>query len=290
MIGRALAVLATVAAAWALPAPAAEFLWEVTSLTGRAYLFGTVHAGRKEWYPLPKPVEAAFDESAVLVVEADITDAEGLAKTAPAMMLQPPATLSKVVPPTDYERFRKQLARYGATPEQAEPLKPFMAVSLLVFAEWGRLGYVPQYGVDGYLLARAKKEGKRVLELEGLAAQAQLIASLTPEENRTLFAGTLTALESGLTGEQIDALVKAWQSGDPRLLLETARKYNDRVPGAREFEEKFIWSRHDAMATRIEGYLRSNERHFIAVGSLHLAGPRGLVEMLRSRGYTVRQL
>ena len=275
----------------ALPTAAAEFLWEVSSLTNRAYLFGTVHAGKKEWYPLPKPVEDAFADSAVLVVEADVTDADGLAKTAPAMMLQPPETLSKVVPPADYQRFRKQLVRYGATPEQAEPLKPFMAVSLLVFSEWGRLGYVPQYGVDGYLLARAKKDGKRVLELEGLAAQAQLIASLTPEENRTLFAGTLTALESGLTGEQITGMVKAWQSGDPRLLLEIARKYNDLVAGAREFEEKFIWSRHDAMATKIEGYLnRSKERHFIDVGSLHLAGPRGLVEMLRSRGYTVRQL
>ena len=275
----------------ALPAAAAEFLWEVSSLTNRAYLFGTVHAGKKEWYPLRKPVEDAFADSAVLVVEADITDADGLARTAPAMMLQPPATLSKVVPAADYERFRKQLARYGATTEQAEPLKPFMAVSLLVFSEWGRLGYVPQFGVDGYLLARAKKEGKRVLELEGLAAQAQLIASLTPEENNKLFAGTLTALESGLTGEQITGLVNAWQSGDPGLLLEIARKYNERVPGAREFEEKFIWSRHDAMATKIEGYLnRSGDRHFIAVGSLHLAGPRGLVEMLRSRGYTVRQL
>ena len=58
---------------------------------------------------------------------AKLPDADGLARTAPAMMLQPPATLSKVVPAADYERFRKQLARYGATTEQAEPLKPFMA-------------------------------------------------------------------------------------------------------------------------------------------------------------------
>jgi uncharacterized protein YbaP (TraB family) len=44
------------------------------------------------------------------------------------------------------------------------------------------------------------------------------------------------------------------------------------------------------MVAKIEGYLNRRERHFIAVGSLHLAGPRGLVEMLRARGYTVRQL
>jgi uncharacterized protein YbaP (TraB family) len=43
------------------------------------------------------------------------------------------------------------------------------------------------------------------------------------------------------------------------------------------------------MLAKIEGYLASRERHFIAVGALHLAGPRGLVELLRKRGYVVRQ-
>ena len=275
----------------ALPAAAANFIWEVASLTNRAYLFGTVHAGKKEWYPLPAAVDKAFAESSVLVVEADITDMEGLAKTAPAMMLPQSVTLAQSVEPADYARFQKQLARYGIAPAQAEKMRPFMAVSLLVFSEWGRLGYLPQYGVDSYLIGRAKSEKKRIVEIEGLDAQAQLIASLTPEENRKLFAGTLTALESGLTSEQVTGMVNAWQSGEATLLLEIARKYNDLVPGAKEFEEKFIWSRHGAMADKIEGYLnRSKERHFIAVGSLHLAGPRGLVELLRSRGYIVRQL
>ena len=95
----------------------------------------------------------------------------------------------------------------------------------------------------------------------------------------------------GLTGEQITGMVNAWQAGDPDLMLDVARRYNDLVPGAKEFEEKFVWSRHESMLKKIEGYLNeSRERHFIAVGSLHLAGPRGLVEELRKRGYIVRQL
>jgi uncharacterized protein len=44
------------------------------------------------------------------------------------------------------------------------------------------------------------------------------------------------------------------------------------------------------MIEKIEGYLnQSKDRHFIAVGALHLAGPEGLVEMLRKRGYVVKQ-
>jgi uncharacterized protein YbaP (TraB family) len=286
---RTLLATLALAASTALPAGAANYLWEVVGMTGRAYLTGTVHAGKQAWYPLPKAIEDAFVDSTVLVVEADITDVDAIRKAAPIMSYTPPDSLAKHVKPEQYERFKKLLPRYSLPESQMALMRPFMAVSMLVFAEWGRLGYLPQYGVDAYFIAKAKAENKKVLEIEGLAVQTQLIESLTEAEVATLFEGTLQAIESGLTAEQITGMVNAWQSGDPTLLLEIARKYNDSVPGARAFEEKFIWARHDAMADKIEGYLRSKDRHFIAVGGLHLAGSRGLVEILRKRGYVVRQ-
>lgn len=271
-------------------AAAENFLWEVSSMTNKVYLFGTVHAGKKAWYPLPAPVEQAFVDSNVLVVEADVTNLDAVARASPMMTYVPPDSLAKHVKPEEYARFRKLLARYSLPEPSVAQMRPFMAVSLLVFAEWARLGYLGEYGVDAYLIAKAKAETKPIVEIEGIAMQAKLIDSLTEAETRQLFEGTLTALESGLTGEQITGMVNAWQTGDPKLLLEIARKYNDTVPGAKEFEEKFIWARHDSMAAKIEGYLNnSKDRHFVAVGSLHLAGPRGLVEILRKRGYVVRQ-
>ncbi len=249
-----------------------------------------MHAGKAAWYPLPETVEKALIDSRVLVVEADITNAQAMTKSAGAMMFTPPDNLEKHVKPEDYARFRKLLGKYSLPENQIMQLKPFMAVSLLVFQEWGRLGYLPQHGIDLYLIAKAKAEAKKIAEIEGVDAQLMLMDSLTEDENRTLFGGTLTALESGLSGEQITGIVNAWQSGDPSLVLEIARKYNTDVAGAKEFEEKFIWSRHDEMAKKIEGYLATRERHFVAVGALHLAGPRGLVEMMRKRGYLVKQL
>jgi uncharacterized protein YbaP (TraB family) len=74
-------------------------------------------------------------------------------------------------------------------------------------------------------------------------------------------------------------------------MLDVARRYNEKVKGAAEFEEKFVWSRHPAMVEKIAGWLDGpRDRRFIAVGALHLVGPRGLVEELRKRGYDVRQL
>ena len=267
-----------------------RFLWEVVSMTNRVYLFGTVHAGKADWYPLPSVIEQAFTDSGVLVVEADVTDVNAMMKTAPATIYLPPDTLEKHVSPYDYERFKKQLPKYKLPEAQIVQLKPFMAVSLLVFSEWARLGYLPQHGVDGYLIKKAKAENKPIIEIEGVDSQIKLMDSLTEEENRTLFDGTLRALEMGITSEQITGMVNAWQSGDPQLMLEIARRYNEQIPGARDFEEKFIWARHEDMVKKIEDYLnKSKDRHFVAVGALHLAGDRGIVEMLRKRGYIVRQ-
>jgi uncharacterized protein YbaP (TraB family) len=291
---RLIALGVTLFAALCAPAqqPAGErhFLWEVISVTNRAYLFGTVHAGKKEWYPLPAAVEEAFNDSKVLVVEADVTDIASMAKTAPAMTYQPPDNLRNHVSAEQYERFRKLLPRYSIPEAALAQMKPFMAVSVLVFSEWARLGYLPAYGIDAYLIKKAKADLKPVVEIEGVEAQVKLMDSLTDADHREVFDGTLKALEMGLTGEQITGMVNAWQSGDPALMLEIARRYNENIEGARAFEEKFVWSRHPEMLRKIEGYLDdSKERHFIAVGSLHLAGPRGLVEMLRKHGYIVRQ-
>ena len=282
---------AVLAFAFASQAAAETFLWEVSSLTNKVYLYGTVHAGKRDWYPLPEAVEKALVDSSVLVVEADITDTVAMQKSAGAMTFVAPDVLKNHVPKEQYARLLKLLPRYGLTEAQMAPLKPFMAVSLLVFAEWGRSGFLPSFGVDGYLIRKAQAETKPILEIEGVETQIRLMDSLTDKQVQDLFKGTLDALEEDLTTDQIKGLVAAWQAGDATGLLDIARRYNEKVAGAAEFEEKFIWQRHGEMVKKIEAWLAEpRKRYFVAVGALHLVGPRGLVELLRKRGYLVRQL
>ena len=289
--------LAAAALVAAIPAAAQNqqsqtrhFLWEVQSMTNKVYLFGTIHAGKREWLPLPDVVEKAFTDSQVLAVEADVTNVDAMSKTTAAMTYAAPDELSKHVPPADYARFTALLEKHRVPETVVRHMKPFAASSVLLFAEWERIGLSPGFGIDAYLINRAKGMGKPVVELEGVEAQAVLTDSLTEEEQRAAFIGTLDAIESGLTGDQMDGMIKAWQSGDAFLMLEVARRYNEKIPGARAIEEKFIWSRHEDMMKKIEGWLnRTDKRHFVAVGALHLTGPRGLVELLKKKGYLVKQ-
>ncbi|HUJ00514.1 MAG TPA: TraB/GumN family protein [Usitatibacter sp.] len=270
---------------------AQNFLWRADSLTNHVWLFGTIHAGKTSWYPMPKAVDQAFEDSRTVVVEADVTDQKAMQKYAPAMTYAPPDNLREHLPPGDYERVLRILPRYGLQELQVAQMKPFMVASLLVLAEWTRLGYLPQLGVDTYFIDRAREEKKPLVELEGVALQAKLMDSLSDAQGVTLLDGTLDAIERGLTGEQIEGVVRAWEIGDPELMLRITREYDAKVKGAAEFEEKFVWSRHDAMLAKISAWLDTGSSpRFIAVGALHLVGPRGLVEQLRKRGYTVRQV
>jgi len=44
------------------------------------------------------------------------------------------------------------------------------------------------------------------------------------------------------------------------------------------------------MTSKIEGYLNSNGSYFVIVGAGHLVGKRGIVELLKNKGYGVEQL
>ena len=131
---RSLARLLLAACALALPAAAQttkHFLWEVASMTNRVYLYGTVHAGKKEWFPLPGPVEAAFMDAKILAVEADVTNVEAMGKTTSATTYEPPDSLPKHVSERDWERFHKLLPRYRLAESHMAQLNAFMAVSIV---------------------------------------------------------------------------------------------------------------------------------------------------------------
>jgi uncharacterized protein YbaP (TraB family) len=54
--------------------------------------------------------------------------------------------------------------------------------------------------------------------------------------------------------------------------------------------EKLVDERNRNMASRIEEFLRTKETYFIVVGAGHLVGNKGIIEILRGKGYQVEQL
>lgn len=284
------------AAPAAMPAKPTALLWEVKgpandkALAGkRLWLFGTMHVGKPEFYPLPAAVEKAFAESSVLVVEADITNQAAMQASTPLMMLTPPDTVETKLPAATIERLKKQLARLAVPYDAVKPLKPFILAGLLAVSEYSRQGFDQQQGVDGHLISKALARKLSIVELEGVEAQMKLMAGMPDADQQAFLENSLTALESGEAGAQMNALTAAWRAGDAAALEKAALEATKGQVRTAELEELLLYSRNGPMQAKAESMLASGKVHFVAVGALHLVGKRGIVDGLRAKGYTVTQ-
>ena len=267
-----------------------SFLWEVKSKTNVVYLFGTIHVGKRTFYPLPPQVEEALRQSPRLVVEADISNSEGLGEIGTIIKYQAPDSLDKHIPPPLFARLKTQLARLNILLDAVKSMKPYLIAGFLSIAEFSKLGYDMNFGVDSYLIGKAKQDGKAILELESQVGQLNMLNDMSPALQEAFLENAISTLESGKAPDQVTGVVNAWQSGDENLMQEVSKSANKGMRMNDQLDEVLLYSRHEGMLKKIDTYLEGREPYFVAVGSLHLAGPRGLVQLLKARGYEVKQL
>jgi len=275
-------------------------LWEVKSRKGTTgsivntsntiYLFGTIHVGKANFYPLPDAVNTAFTNSKKLVVEANIEDQKDSAEIARLSDYPPGDTLAKHLPPALLARLKKVLATHKIPFENVATLRPVLLGGLLPIVELVKAGYEMNQGLDIKLIERATAEKKPILELESSLAQIKLLVGMSPIMQEAFLANALTQSEQGKTASQVNAIVSAWREGDTKKIAALADAASRDGVMSQQINELLLAGRHPAMVDKLEGYLASGDSHFVAVGSLHLVGVGGLVEMLKALGYSVRQL
>ena len=269
------------------------FLYEIRKGTHASLLFGTIHVGRPEFYPLPASRLSHISRIDALVLEADITDvARATAATQKFAVYGPGEDgLDKRLPPDTLTRVEDALARNQLDARPMMRLKPWMLGSMLALLEAARAGYVQGQAAETYLSGLARAANRPILEFEGVEQQFSLFESAPWATQVAFLDEALKALESNAARREINRIVLAWETGDrpalERLLSEMQAQTS---PGARFTVDTILLGRHPAMVRKIETLMADGRNYLFAVGSLHLVGPSGLVEMLRARGYTVTEL
>jgi uncharacterized protein YbaP (TraB family) len=266
-----------------------NFLWKVQSRNATVYLLGSIHFLREDVYPLHKTIESAYESSNNLVVEANINE---LGKLDLKMLTERAFYkgddyLEKHVSRETYRLVKKETETLGIPVELIRMQKPWFLALSLQATELMRLGYDPQHGVDSYFLSKAQGK-KRILELESLDEQLSLLSGFSDNEQEQFLLYTLKTLNS--MGGQVDALVRAWISGDAQGMESILADAVMRDASIAPVFGKLFEERNLRMASRIDGYLNSSESYFIIVGAGHLVGKRGIIELIKSKGYVVDQL
>jgi uncharacterized protein YbaP (TraB family) len=285
--------LISVLLAVALVLPAAEkaFLWEIQGEHGRNYILGSIHLLKKEMYPLNPVIERAFNAADVLVLELDLSGDKMTEMSLQLMgrgVYTGEETLRDHISADAYERVETILKeRYGTSIDFYKKFRPWFLALTIESIELLKMGYNPEYGVDIYLLRKA--EGKKKIEgLETVASQLALFESMDDEEGEKFLLYTIEEIDR--EKKYLTEIVRHWERGDVAPIERILTEIFESQPELRSINRKLLDDRNRDMVHRIEDLMETGRVHFIVVGAAHLIGEAGILEMLRSKGYGLRQL
>ncbi|MEJ2580445.1 MAG: TraB/GumN family protein [Acidobacteriota bacterium] len=268
-------------------APAEKsFIWKVSKGSTDVYLVGSIHALKDDAYPLPQVFERAFAEAQVLVFEIDLGE---MTATAVQMMsagsLPPGTTLEQIVGAQTWKELETHAEESGINPSVFSGMKPWMAALTLTAFELSKHGYLSSSGLDTYFMQRADRAGKEKRALETAEAQVSLFADLTREQSRAFLRYTLRDLE--LMIPEMEELYIRWRAGDVEYVEHMM------LEGFEEFPDVFtrmVGDRNRAWVPQIEELLAGDRDAMVVVGSAHLVGDEGVIELLRQKGYVIERL
>jgi uncharacterized protein YbaP (TraB family) len=266
-----------------------SFLWRVQSKTTTVYVLGSIHYLKKEIYPLHKKIENAFNQSDVLVVEANVSDEKRMdpKKLVGSAFYPDNETFENHVSPKIYGLVKKELVRLGIPLDLVDKQKPWLLAITLASFEISKLGFDPNHGIDRYFLSKAMGK-KKILELESFDYQIDLFSKLSEKDQELFLLYTLKDIK--VLEKELDKLVKAWTSGDTKSLESIVTRSVSEDKRLSPIYKKIIYERNRNMALKIEDFLRTKETYFVIVGAGHLVGNRGIVELLKGKGVLVEQL
>ncbi|MBT9567620.1 MAG: TraB/GumN family protein [Thiobacillus sp.] len=273
-------------------APPRGLLYTVSKGPRRAYLFGTIHVGKADFFPLDWTTTQALAQSSALAVELDAMQADRISAALQRYAVLPkPKTLATELPPDLLRRLNAQLDAFRMPRDSVQGLKPWMATLSLSLGAYQHYGYSFEYASDLYLTALAKGLAKPVVELEGAEEQFGIFDRLSRPDQLTFLSESLTYLENGQMPADLQSIIGAWLGNDAAALQNAvAKSYRDHPRSSRWIKPKLFTDRNVRMVDKIDRMLAQGESPFVAVGALHLVGTDGLPALLRKRGYHVESV
>jgi uncharacterized protein YbaP (TraB family) len=267
------------------------FLWEIKSDSGSSYLLGSVHVLKKEHYPLKKVIEDAYTNTDVLVVEADLSSSKAAAASMKMLqkgMYTDGKTIEDHVSKATFDMLQKKLKELKLDYGSLKTFKPWMLAMVLLMNQLTKMGFDPTVGVDMHFLKKATADKKEIIELEGVEFQLKLFDGFTKEEAEQFLLTTIK--EADQISKEFDKIITSWMTGDVEAMEHLLTDYAKESPAAQKLFKKINDDRNVGMADKIANYLKSGKRYFVVVGAAHMVGPKGVVQLLRNKGFTVNQL
>lgn len=269
------------------PEPDKTFLWRVKSPSTTAYVLGSIHLATPKLYPLPRRIEESFDRADVLAVEVNINAIDQI-KVQEWLAANGFYPEDQSLEQNLSAKTKAGLARLGIDIQTLNRLRPWLAAITLQAQQLKILGFDEAYGVDKHFLDKADKAKKPIRELESILYQLTCFSGLSEKDQKLFLSVTLAEWDN--VAVMVNKIIKAWRIGAAERFEDIFFKQYREHPELNPVAEKLIFQRNAVMAARIEDFLTSQKKYFVIVGAGHLVGEKGVIHLLKAKGYKVEQL
>ena len=206
--------------------------------------------------------------------------------TLTASVYQAGDTFKNHVSAESYALVKTRCAALGLDISQFEIFKPWFVAMTLSAIELKLRGFDTEAGIDIHFLKKAKD--KKIMELESIDFQVTLFNNFSDAHQDLFLVSTLTDLDN--LEKRVDALYASWVSGNAKAMEQMAFKGLAEHPRFLPIYEKLFYERNLTMASKIEGFLKTQGTYFVVVGSGHMLGDKGILRLLEKKGYRTKQL
>ena len=256
-------------------------LWRIEGAASQpSYLLGTIHSDDARVTNVPASVSHAFQRADSFSGEIKM-DLPSLMQASQATLLSDGQSLEQLVDAALYKQTVQLLESYCMPELVVQRMKPWAAAAALSLPR-------PKTGMflDMTLYHQAAAAGKRVYGLESITEQVGAMESMSLELQVTMLRDAVA--QHHQVDQLIEQLITAYLRRDLKALesISNAAMQNGDERVAEMFSTEVVDRRNYRMLERMQPRLREGNA-FVAVGALHLPGEKGLLNLLRNKGYRV---
>ena len=253
-------------------------LWQVTcnNCPDTSFIYGTIHVKDSRVYLYADTVLSCMKRCTRLALELDFNPVN-LLKLANLMTLPGDSTLADIFDPADMIQIKKVFEDITGTDFTSfEKLRPVVLLSVIMqFQTAGDTIYT----LDEFLYRKGVNMNKEIVGLETVEEQFRLLESIpldvivkylkNPYEEQE----ELELMVCYYTNSEIEPLLKLMKKDETMIAL----------------QDEFLDKRNIKMAEKTDSMFHEGPV-LVAVGTGHLPGKNGIINLLRQRGFMVEPI
>ena len=258
-------------------------VWEVTGPNFKApsYLVGTIHLMCEKDFAINPKIKSAFEQTEQAYFELDMDDPQMAGQMMNAMVAREP--LKERFSHEQYAQFAEFLEEHSQYKiEMFEQLEYIAIISALTVES---LSCPDIKTLDSELSDLAKKLEMPIYGLETVDEQMQAVSVMNPKKGQLMSEEELTMFIE--LDQVLNQMINLYKQEDIVGMFNYMANYPGSVDNWDEVQRVILDDRNKNWVAKIPAIAQQKPTVF-AFGAGHLAGDKGVIQLLRETGLTVK--